>query len=189
MNRFCYQSTCFSLGVFTQFLWLGLFTWWLNIDIFKRRSMLKAWHILTLLNFFQLLHNSITPQETTTFFLFFHFHSICSLYWSYSSDKFPHHCLFCFYGFFLCCWYNSKFSTLQAVISKPSTDITQVLIQFSSLSHCFWCLKNKSATNRAQWGFLVFSRFRHTCATWCDLQTIFLVLPLNPKVSYKDSGF
>lgn len=61
-------------GLVYSIVSLGLSTRWLIKDIFKKSPMLKAWHRLTLLIFSQLLHHSITSQETIIFLFLFPWH-------------------------------------------------------------------------------------------------------------------
>lgn len=113
------------------------------------------------------------------------------LYWFYSSNEFPLHCLCCFYGFFLCSRYNSRFCTLQAFCSSP----IQILYRYWSNLAVWAVVSEAYKTNtktKKQVGimsFFVLSRFRHRFMTYSTLKSLLLMLQVNPKGSYKDSGF
>ena len=132
-----------------------------------------------------MLHNSITAQETTTVFLFLiSITSVC-LYWSYSSDNFLlHHCLSCFFGFFLYSRYNSRFSTLQAVISKPRTDINRYwsnLVVWVIVSEAYEINQQQTGHNGASSSF-PYLGIGLRCG---QISNILLVLQLNLKCPAK----
>lgn len=134
-----------------------------------------------------MLHNSITSQETTTFFLFLIFITSVLLYWFYSSSEFPLHCLCCFYGFFVCSRYNSRFCTLQAFC------LSLILILYRYWSNlAVWAVVSEAYKKQKQVGtmeFLVLSRLRHRFMTYSNLKSVVLMPQVNPKVSHKDSAF